>query len=80
MRYDFESLGLKTRDGTEILQGVSGTIKPGRLTGIMGPSGAGKTSFMNVLMGKVKKTSGKMLLNGNTCDMGKFKKVIGFVV
>lgn len=34
-----------------ILQQMSGTFKSGQLTAILGPSGAGKTSLMNILAG-----------------------------
>ena len=32
----------------QILQGVSATVKSGRVLAIMGPSGAGKTTLINV--------------------------------
>ncbi|CAG0900897.1 unnamed protein product [Darwinula stevensoni] len=35
----------------EILKGLDGRMKPGELTAIMGPSGAGKTCLMNILAG-----------------------------
>jgi ABC-type multidrug transport system ATPase subunit len=35
-----------------VLAGVSGALRSGRLTAIMGPSGAGKTSLLNVVSGK----------------------------
>lgn len=34
-----------------IIQGVSGKLHSGELTAIMGPSGAGKTSLLNILTG-----------------------------
>ena len=37
----------------EILKGVTGVIKPGRLTCILGASGAGKTSLLNILSGSL---------------------------
>ncbi len=40
----FENLGLALKNGKSILSGVSGTIAPGRVTAIMGPSGAGKVN------------------------------------
>jgi ABC-type lipoprotein export system ATPase subunit len=33
-----------------VLAGLTGVIAPGRLTAIMGASGAGKSSFLNVLV------------------------------
>jgi ATP-binding cassette subfamily G (WHITE) protein 1 len=37
------------RDEITILQNVSGSFKSGELTAVMGPSGAGKTSLLNIL-------------------------------
>jgi hypothetical protein len=62
-----------------ILKGVSGRIKPGRVTAVMGPSGAGKTTFMSVLMGKVARTSGSLCINDSSDEMYRYKKVIGYV-
>eukprot|EP00729_Bicosta_minor_P011839 gene11839-2362_t len=46
-----------TRKGEskEILHGVSGSVKPGELCCIIGPSGAGKTSLMDTLAGRIQK-------------------------
>lgn len=38
----------------EILRGVSGAVESGQILAIIGPSGAGKTSLLDVLVGKVK--------------------------
>ena len=35
-----------------VLQGVSGQIEASTLVAVMGPSGAGKTTFMNTLCGR----------------------------
>ncbi|KAJ3109532.1 hypothetical protein HDU97_005189 [Phlyctochytrium planicorne] len=77
--FHFENLGLKLKDDKVVLRGVTGTIRSRRLTAIMGPSGAGKTTFMNVLMGKVSRTGGKLFINGKEAEMSKFKKIIGYV-
>ena len=37
----FLNLGLELKNGTKVLSGVTGSIKSGRLTAIMGPSGSG---------------------------------------
>eukprot|EP01025_Chloroclados_australasicus_P069478 TRINITY_DN9815_c0_g1_i2.p1 TRINITY_DN9815_c0_g1~~TRINITY_DN9815_c0_g1_i2.p1 ORF type:complete len:477 (+),score=38.17 TRINITY_DN9815_c0_g1_i2:65-1495(+) len=48
----FDKLGLSLKNGKVLLSGVSGQFQYGRLYAVMGPSGAGKTTFLNVLLGK----------------------------
>ncbi|KAJ3109362.1 hypothetical protein HK100_003303, partial [Physocladia obscura] len=79
MNYQFSALGLRLSSGKEILKGVSGEIKSGRMTAIMGPSGAGKTTFMNVLMGKVSRTDGTLRINNVVAEMQTYRKIIGYV-
>ncbi|KAJ3078440.1 hypothetical protein HK100_010728, partial [Physocladia obscura] len=79
MNYQFTALGLRLSSGREILKGVSGEIKSGRMTAIMGPSGAGKTTFMNVLMGKVSRTDGSLRINNVIAEMQTYRKIIGYV-
>ncbi|CAG8568224.1 1635_t:CDS:10, partial [Acaulospora colombiana] len=49
---EFGNLGLVSSMGIEILKGVSGKLLHGRTCAIMGPSGAGKTTFVSLLTGK----------------------------
>ncbi|KAI8622739.1 hypothetical protein BC830DRAFT_1159973 [Chytriomyces sp. MP71] len=79
VNFRFEGLELVLRDGRRVLGGVTGKIREGRMTAIIGPSGAGKTTFMNVLMGKVSKTGGKIFINGRESQMHLYRKVIGYV-
>lgn len=58
-----------------ILNGVTGKIEAGKLTAIMGPSGSGKSSLINVFLGKVEKTSGRILMNQQELQIQKMKKV-----
>lgn len=62
-----------------ILQNVTGTIDRGSLTAVMGGSGAGKSTFVNVLMGKTANTSGVVMVNDTPNKMKRFRKQVGFV-
>src|SRR5258708_17649782 len=48
------------------LRGVDLTIEPGEFVAIMGSSGSGKSTFMNMLGCLDKPTSGKYILEGTT--------------
>jgi ABC-type multidrug transport system ATPase subunit len=78
---DFEDLSLELPNGARVLKGVTGTFKGGRMCAVMGPSGAGKTTFMNVLCGKATygKMAGKISINGKEADISQLKTVLGFV-
>ncbi|KAH6838256.1 P-loop containing nucleoside triphosphate hydrolases superfamily protein [Perilla frutescens var. hirtella] len=64
-----------------LLRSVTGKIKPGRITTIMGPSGAGKTTFLSALAGKAVGclVSGMILVNGKTVSIHSYRRIIGFV-
>lgn len=79
MSFEFTDLSITLPTGKNILNGVSGAIKPARLTAIMGPSGAGKTTFMNCLMGKVKRTGGSLRIDDKDMEVHHLKQVIGYV-
>ncbi|TAQ85744.1 hypothetical protein B7494_g5930 [Chlorociboria aeruginascens] len=60
----FKNLGLRLKSGKPILQDISGTVKPAFLLAVMGVSGVGKSTFIRLLMGKMKNTSGVIYING----------------
>lgn len=62
-----------------ILQNVTGSIDRGSLTAVMGGSGAGKSTFVNVLMGKTTNTGGVVMVNDAPNKMKRFRKQVGFV-
>ncbi|KAI8833436.1 hypothetical protein BJ741DRAFT_535436 [Chytriomyces cf. hyalinus JEL632] len=62
-----------------VLDGISGEMQSGKMTAILGPSGAGKTTFMNVLMGKLARSGGQISINGIPSEMHTFRKMIGHV-
>ncbi|KAI9347825.1 P-loop containing nucleoside triphosphate hydrolase protein, partial [Zopfochytrium polystomum] len=79
MDFKFDGLSLRLPTGRWILKGVTGEIRAGGMTAIMGPSGAGKTTFMSVLMGKVRRTGGTLTINGAAAEMERFRKLVGYV-
>ncbi|KAJ5153604.1 CDR ABC transporter [Penicillium coprophilum] len=63
-----------------ILDGVDGWVKPGTLTALMGVTGAGKTSLLDVLADRVTigVVSGDMLIDGRLRD-DSFQRKTGYV-
>ncbi|XP_021771447.1 ABC transporter G family member 22-like [Chenopodium quinoa] len=62
-----------------ILHGVSGSATPGELLAMIGPSGGGKTTLLNLLSGRVKYNSGTITYN-NLPYTKSLKRKIGFVM
>ena len=50
---------------TPVLHAVSLYVPPGQLTLLMGPSGSGKTTFVSILAGVMRATSGRVALCGS---------------
>jgi len=54
----------KTIHGTPILNNVSIEAKPGRITGLAGPNGSGKTMLMRAIVGLMRPSSGSVSVCG----------------
>ncbi|KAG8625096.1 hypothetical protein KVT40_006847 [Elsinoe batatas] len=67
--------------GKQILYDISGRVHPGQLMAIMGASGAGKTTFLDILARKNKRgvANGSFYVNGQKIPDDDFRSVIGFV-
>ncbi|MBX6350804.1 MAG: ABC transporter ATP-binding protein [Clostridia bacterium] len=63
-RIDFEDVRFGYREGEEVLHGVSFTAEPGRTVAIVGPTGAGKSSLVNLLARFYDPWSGCIRLDG----------------
>lgn len=67
-------------DRLQLLQDVSGAFRPGILTALVGVSGAGKTTLMDVLAGR--KTGGyidgHISISGYTKNQTTFARVSGY--
>ncbi|KAJ0168375.1 ABC transporter G family member 24 [Colletotrichum tanaceti] len=81
LSFRYADLGFQPRKSArKILHNVTGSIDRGTLTAVMGGSGAGKSTFVNVLMGKTKNTGGTVAVNGGGPDkLRRYRKVIGYV-
>lgn len=64
-----------------LLDGITGSVKPGEVMAIVGASGAGKTTFLDILARREKRgvTSGIVLINGRKMSNQEYKRVVGFV-
>ncbi len=56
----------KSIKGKEILRGVNFNIERGKVLGIMGPNGQGKTTLLNIIEGFLKIDKGEIKLEGNS--------------
>jgi ABC-type multidrug transport system ATPase subunit len=63
------------------VQKMNFRVESGNLIGIMGGSGVGKTTMLNILHGKIKPTSGEIYVNGYNIHSGaeEIKGLIGYV-
>jgi ribose transport system ATP-binding protein len=51
----------------EVLHGISFSLQPGRVVGLLGENGAGKSTLMKILSGYEAPTSGTLRVNGQDC-------------
>ncbi|NWY73835.1 ABCB9 protein, partial [Erithacus rubecula] len=59
----------RTRSATQVLQNVSFTLHPGKVTALVGPSGSGKSSCVNILENFYPLQDGQVLLDGHPINM-----------
>jgi len=75
----------KTITTRTILNSINGYAKAGECLAIMGSSGAGKTSLLNLLSGKIKNGTGRSVhgtinYNGKSLSPNEISDTIGFVM
>lgn len=65
----------KSIKGKEILRGLSFSLETGKVLGIMGPNGQGKTTLLNVIEGFLKIDKGEVKLEGKNINYGTKGKI-----
>ncbi|RLN26531.1 hypothetical protein BBI17_009602, partial [Phytophthora kernoviae] len=68
------------KDTIDLLKGISGYALPGTITALMGSSGAGKTTLMDVIAGRKTggKIQGEILLNGHPATDLAIRRSTGY--
>ena len=61
---EFRELHFSFNETRKVLENVQVAIKPGERVALIGPSGAGKTTFVRLLLRLYAPTSGKILIDG----------------
>lgn len=69
-KIEFRSVGFRF-DNKQVLEDVSFTVQPGQTVAIMGPTGSGKTTLINLLFRFYDASSGQVLVDD--CDVKDWK-------
>ncbi|MFF3836522.1 ABC transporter ATP-binding protein [Streptomyces sp. NPDC001930] len=63
-RVSFEKVAFRYEPGKPLIEDLSLTVEPGRTVAIVGPTGAGKTTLVNLLLRFHEVTGGRITLDG----------------
>ncbi|KAK4699026.1 ATP-binding cassette, subfamily G (WHITE), member 2, partial [Phenoliferia sp. Uapishka_3] len=77
----FSNLSYTLPNGRLVLDSITGSVQPGEIMAVIGASGAGKSTFLDLLARKSKKgsISGEILVNGKQVSDAEYRRVVGFV-
>ncbi|RLF03134.1 MAG: ABC transporter ATP-binding protein [Thermoprotei archaeon] len=79
----YENVVFGYEPGSPVLKGVSLSIKPGEVVAIVGPTGAGKTTLINLLLRFYEPWSGRILVDGvdiKKVKLSSLRRHIGLVL
>ena len=79
----FENVSFSYDGIRRVLRNVSFDIKPGEMIGLVGPSGAGKTTITNLLARFYEATEGEIYIDGidvRELELGPFRTQLGMVL
>jgi ATP-binding cassette, subfamily B, multidrug efflux pump len=79
----FENVSFAYKDDDYVLRNVSFEVKPGERVGIVGATGAGKSTLISLLLRFYDVTSGRILIDGvdvREMDLGGLRRMFGLVL
>ena len=81
LKFSATDIEFRFRNSTNGIHPFSISLESGQLIGIMGGSGVGKSTLVNVLNGSLKPTGGQILINGYDVNTEKeeLKGIIGYI-
>jgi Cu-processing system ATP-binding protein len=76
-----ELRGIRKRYGAlQVLDGVDATFASGRVTAVVGPNSAGKTTLIKGILGLTRLDAGTIMIDGNPIDAdGRYRASIGYM-
>lgn len=80
--FEFKNVAFYYDKARQILSKVSFSVNKGEMVGLIGPSGAGKTTIVDIILRLFNPTEGEILLDGKNIsqiDINKWRKNIGYV-
>ncbi|MFD7719019.1 ABC transporter ATP-binding protein [Streptomyces sp. NPDC059814] len=81
-RIDFEDVGFAYDDADPAVDGFSLSARPGETIALVGASGAGKSTVLNLLIGFIRPTSGRIMLDGTDMaglDLRSYRRFLSVV-
>jgi ATP-binding cassette subfamily B protein len=79
----FEDVSFRYEEDTPLIEDLSLTVRPGQMVAIVGPTGAGKTTLVNLIMRFYELDSGRITLDGidvTSIPRSELRSQIGMVL
>jgi len=79
----FDNVGFGYDVVRQVIRGLSFDVKPGEMIGLVGPSGAGKTTVTNLIVRFYDVTKGRVVIDGvdiRELDLGHYRHQVGMVL
>lgn len=80
---EFERVTFAYDGVRQVIKGLSFTVQPGELIGLVGPSGGGKTTLINLITRFYDVTGGRILIDGvdvRELESGAYREQVGIVL